>query len=390
MKMKTTAVKGKPGIRIKENGKFLVFKHVAGQRFTREFTTLREAEAWKKDKSFYDLSVNGKNPTLSGQGEGRNEIYFRDMAEQYFKEGMIGLSEYTVYKKKQRMAKFLPNLYPVKLSEMSGRVILKHLDEMKLLISKDSKRCNFDKELKDLASIFAWYNNEIADVPNPVKRKQFDHGVIRNIRKKKKDVPADAVPFIASFMKEPFRSLATVQFLLGIRIGEAVALNTSTVNFKKREIEISETIVWIKGKPKHEYTTKTGKAAPPKKMTPKVEEILLRLNAIRPRGCQFFFNHKGKMLRYGMILKHFNEALEASGYGGYSGTHILRHSSGTFTRREAGLDVAQSQLSHSSARQTEVYARLDVNEKVTGVVLKMEKLFEETQPSRNHESEKAI
>jgi hypothetical protein len=35
-------------------------------------------------------------------------------------------------------------------------------------------------------------------------------------------------------------------------------------------------------------------------------------------------------------------------------------------------------LSHSSARQTEGYARLDVNEKVTGVILRTEKLFEKS------------
>jgi hypothetical protein len=32
-------------------------------------------------------------------------------------------------------------------------------------------------------------------------------------------------------------------------------------------------------------------------------------------------------------------------------------------------------LSHSSVRQTESHARLDVNEKVTAVILRAEKLF---------------
>ena len=48
---------------------------------------------------------------------------------------------------------------------------------------------------------------------------------------------------------------------------------------------------------------------------------------------------------------------------------------GSYSRKEAGLDTAQAMLSHSSARQTEGYARLDVNEKVTGVILRAEKLF---------------
>ena len=43
--MKTKSIKGKPGIRMKENGKFIVFKLQAGKRVTKEFFTLREAEA---------------------------------------------------------------------------------------------------------------------------------------------------------------------------------------------------------------------------------------------------------------------------------------------------------------------------------------------------------
>jgi integrase len=382
--MKTTAVKGQPGIRMKENGKFIVTKYIQGKRTTKEFTDKKEAVKWKSEKSAYDLSVNGK--ALSGQGEGE-EIYFRDIAEQYFREGIAGLTEYTVYKKKLRMAKFLPNLYPIPMREMNGRVLLKHLEQMKLTVPDDSTRCNFDKELKDLAAIFSWYDAEIQDFHNPVKRKHFDFGVIRKIRKKKKDLPADALPYVVSFMKEPFQSLAKIQFLLGVRIGEAAAINTNTVNFRKKEIDISETIVWMRGKPKHEFTTKTGKESPPKEMTPAIEKMLTELDKKRPKGCQYFFHHKGKPLRYQMIRENFNQALKDSGFGQYSGTHILRHTSATFTRKEGGLDVAQAQLNHSSARQTEVYARLDVNKKVTGVVLRMEKLFEEAQPQRNQNEE---
>ena len=51
---------------------------------------------------------------------------------------------------------------------------------------------------------------------------------------------------------------------------------------------------------------------------------------------------------------------------------------GSFSRKEAGLDTAQAMLSHSSARQTEGYARLDVNEKVPGFILRAKKLFAES------------
>jgi hypothetical protein len=51
---------------------------------------------------------------------------------------------------------------------------------------------------------------------------------------------------------------------------------------------------------------------------------------------------------------------------------------GSYSRKETGLDTAQAMLSHSLARQTEGYVRLDANEKVTGVILRAEKLFEKS------------
>jgi integrase len=140
------------------------------------------------------------------------------------------------------------------------------------------------------------------------------------------------------------------------------------VDFRRGTIDLTETIVWIKGRPHQVKGTKTNN--PNKKvMTPFIREMLLELKNERPNRCKFFFHHKGKILRYQMIPKEINKALIKSGYWKYSGTHILRHSMGSFSRKEEGLDTAQAMLSHFSARQTEGYAKLDVNEKVTGVFL---------------------
>lgn len=381
--MKTTALKGKKGIRLKDNGKFIVTKYFSGERKTREFLTIKEAEAWKNDESGFDFTVNGKNPSLSGQGEGR-EIFFRDVVEQYRIEGMMGLTEYTRYKKELRMKRFLPGLYKVRMSEMNSRAITKHLKDMQLIVDDGSRRCNFDKELKDLAAIFNWYHRAIQAFKNPVTKDHYKEGSFRAIRKKKKDLPLHLISHAISFMDEPFKSLALIQFLLGVRIGEAAALNTHTVNFKTGKIDISESIVWMKGKPNHVYETKTGKVLE-KEITPQVREILQEMNAKRPKGCQFFFHRKGKPLRYGLILNNFNKALERAGLDNYSGTHFLRHSLATHVRNEAGLDVAQAALGHTTSRQTERYARLDANKKVTAEVIKIENYLRESQPSRNHE-----
>lgn len=373
--MKTTAIRGSPGIRVKENGKFIVTKSIGGQRQTKEFTSLGEAKEWKKSRTTVDLKVNGKDPTLSGKGEGRNEIFFRDVYAQYLKEGMASLRDNTIKRKIRRMKRFLPNLFPVKMSEMNRRTILQHVQDMILTVNEDkSRRCNFDKELKDLSSIFTWYDEEITPFPGPITRKHFSAGRFRPVPKKKKDLPHEAVPHVVRHMKKMNRYAIVLQFLLGSRIGEACGINLHTADFRRAIIDLSETIVWDDSKPVHQRATKTD-SPNIKEMTPLVREILLELKAEMPKGCIFFLQMKGKPLRYNEILKDLAKALKVAGYADYAGTHIFRYSMSSFARKEEGLDVAQAMLAHADARMTEGYAKLDVNKKVTGVVIKAERMF---------------
>lgn len=391
--MKTTAVKGNPGIRMKENGKFIVTKSIGGNRTTKEFTNLTQAKNWKKDKSTVDLKVNGKDPTLSGQGEGRNEILFRDVLAQYLIEGTVELDDYTIVRKKRRMAKFLPNLMSVKMTELNGRVILKHVQDMKLLVTEDSRRCNFDKELKDLSSILNWYDEEITPFHNPIRKKHFAAGKIKSVPKKNKNLPPEALPLAGVHMIKVVRLVTVMQFLLGSRVGEVCALNDRTVDFRNGQIDLSETIQWRDSVPHHRYGTKTDNPNV-KEMTPLMRNILLEMKAERPKGCKYFFQYRGKPLRYNLILDELNKALKLAGFGEFSGTHVLRYAMSTFARHEEGLDVAQAMLAHSDARMTEGYAKLDVNKKVTGVVIKAEERFFKSativQPNNNQEDQNVI
>ena len=393
--MKTRAVKGKPGIRVKENGKFIATKSIGGIRTTKEFSNPTDAWAWKENKSTTDIKVNGKDPTLSGQGEGRNVIFFRDVYAQYLIEGMVELDDYTAIKKKRRMEKFLPNLMSVKLSEINGRVILRHVQDMKLLVDEKSKRCNFTKELKDLSRILNWYDEEVEPFHNPIRRKHFAAGKIKEAPKKNRNLPPEALPLAGVHMLKVVRLVTVMQFLLGSRVGEVCAINDRTVDFRSGLIDLSETIQWRDSVPHHRFGTKTDNPNV-KEMTPLMRAILLDLKSERPRGCKYFFQFRGKPLRYNLILEELNNALKLAGYGEFSGTHALRYAMSTFARKEEGLDVAQAMLAHSDARMTEGYAKLDVNKKVTGVVIKAEERFFKgglattMQPSCNQIDEKVI
>lgn len=391
--MKTTAVKGCPGIRMKENGKFIVTKSIGGNRSTKEFEKLSEAKAWKKDRSTVSLKVNGKDPTLSGQGEGRNEIFFRDVYAQYLVEGMLELDQHTAERKKRRMERFFPNLLPVKISELNSRVITQHVMDMKLLVEEGSRRCNFDKELKDLSSVFNWYDEEITPFHNPIRRKHFAAGKIKEVPKKNRNLPPDELPRVSVHLPKMIRQVVVMQFLLGCRVGEVCALNDRTVDFRSGVIELSETIQWRNSVPYHRFGTKTD-APNVKEMTPLMREILMELKNQRPKGCKYFFQFKGKPLRYNKILDELNTALREAGLESFSGTHVLRYAASSFARKEEGLDVAQAMLAHADARMTEGYAKLDVNKKVTGVVIKAEEMFRRNativQPDGINATEKVI
>lgn len=392
--MKTTAIKGKPGIRIKENGKFIATKSLHGIRDTKEFTTLREAWAWKQDRSCIDLTVNGKDPTLSGQGDSRNEILFRDVYLQYVAEGMVSLKPQSIKKKTRRMVRFLPSLFPIPMSQMDSRAVLQHVIKMVAVVDREkSRRCNFEKELKDLSSIFNWYNEEVVPFVNPIRQKHFDAGDFRPVPKPKKDLPPNLVPHVVSNMKHMHRLVLTTQFLLGARIGEACGINDKTVDFRSKSIDLTETIIWDDSRPVHQYDNKTS-TIHFKEMTPMIEAILREAKSLRPKGCIYFFQKKGRPLRYNSILEDLNETLDRLNLGEYSGTHIFRYSMADFTREEEGREVAQAMLNHVDSRQTEHYAQLKANKKVAGVVIKAENLFRKfnsgVQPACNQGEETAI
>lgn len=371
-------VKGHPGIRKKSNGHYIATKSVGGKRYYKEFETLREASKWKNE--FHPLlapivSQKRNTLTVTDQSNGKDKtISFGEVLEKYSKQFLRSLQTYTQYKKTQRLSKFAAPLLSVPLCSFSPEVITNHLDDQKLLISEGSRRCNFDKELKDLASVFNWYRDNVDfTFVNPVTRIHFKLGRIREVPEKKKDMDMDEFVEFVSHLRPMFRSMAILMLLWAARVGEIAAITDDVVNFRKKEVWLSNVIVWIKGRPNPKKGTKTGHDAV-FKMTDLAEAELRKLMEMRPKGCKYFFQRKGRPLRYGLILEEFNRALREAGLP-YSGTHVIRHTMATITRKNAGLDATQAILRHTTARMSEEYARLDVNEKVSEVVIQAEELF---------------
>lgn len=383
--MKTIA----PGLRLKDNGRIHATVCFNGKRYYKEFDKEKDAIKWRKD--FHPLAspLSKKKTTLavSDQSNGKDKfISFGDVFEKYQKGFLDSLDAYTRYKKVKRMERFLPNLWVIPMCAFTSEVISGHLSDMKLLVDADSRRCNFDKELKDLASIFNWYRqNHDTTFSNPIVKIHFKIGRIRDVEPRKKHMESDELSLFFSHLEEPFQTLAVVQLLMAGRIQEAAAINDRTVNFKTGEIEVSEKLVWLKGNVEHRYGTKTGEEGKVK-MPPDIIDRLLRLKATRPKTCRYFFHSRGKPLRYNLILKKYNEALKNAGLEDFSGTHILRHSMAKIVRKEQGLEACQAILRHTSSRMSEHYAKLDANDEVSKVINFVSRLVTKSASSCVHEA----
>ena len=370
-----------PGIRQKENGKIIATKSFGKKRYYQEFDNERDAKKWRKE--FHPLlsSTLKRNRvihTALDQSNGKDKfINFGEVIEKYRKDFLRTLSPYTQYKKIQRLSNFTHNIQAVSMCTMCPEIISNHLDSIRLLLADDSKRCNYDKELKDIASIFNWYKKNVDfTFVNPVTDVHFKLGKIKDITPKQKDMDMDEFVDFVSHLSPMFQSMAVIMLLWAMRVGEAAAISDDVVNFKKGEAFIYNVVTWMKGHPALKRGTKTGADAK-MPITPEIRIELGKLQKLRPKGCKYFFQYKGNLLRYDMILKEFNRALKKAGLP-YSGTHVIRHTMATIARKNMGLDAAQAILRHTSARMSEEYARLDVNEKVSSVVIEASSLFKKS------------
>lgn len=375
--MKTVA----PGIRQKENGKFHATKSIAGKRYYAEFDRKADALKWRREfhPAITPKKVILRNiPASTDQSNGKDKsILFGEVIEKYKKEFLPSLDSDTQYRKLRRLAKFAPNIVGVPMCCMNPEIITDHLNKMKDLAS--DRRCNFEKELKDIASIFNWYHdNKDFTFVNPITRVHKKIGKIKEVEKKKRSMTIEQLALFLEHLEEPFQTLALIQTFMAGRIQEAAAINDETVDLKEKTISVSEKIVWMKGAPVHRIGTKTGEEG----IVPFNEDIkerLLKLKAKRPKSCKFFFQKKGKPLRYNLIREHYNKALQDAGLSEFSGTHILRHTMATISRREHGIDACQAILRHKSSRMSELYAQLDVKDKVANVVSFAERALKKAQ-----------
>lgn len=388
----------RPGIRLKGSGKYVATKSIDGQRHYKEFKTMREAELWKNKfhpvahkvvaQSFTSPALSSGNDFANGRDK---MITVKEVYEKYLSGPAKSLGTYLAYSRPLKMNRFLPPIFTVKMADLDPEVITNLLDFHLLNVSKGSRRENFKEELKHLAAILNWYREEKDfTFVVPITKHHQKVTVSKEKEETKKHIPLESlIKFIDHLPGEMLKSLATIQYLYGLRIAEVCALTTDCVDFTNKKIHLKKSLTWVKGVPALKKTTKTEDEAE-LKMTEEAEFIFRSLEATRPKGCKHFFHDNGELPRYRPIFDAYNKALKDAGITEVTGTHFIRHSAATISRKHGGIDASQALLRHKSSAMSEHYAKLDINEKASEVVIFAEKAFVEARATNATKREKSL
>lgn len=355
------------GIRKKDNGKFIATKYVDGKRTYKQFDTIREAQNWKNEVTLASLKIKPSYNYVPSYHSPKEEIFYNgrnksitlgEVYELYLKGPINLLSRGTKYQTEAKLNRFLQPLLSTPLSLLTPEIITDHL-KFCIVSSTNSRRCNFNEELKKFKAVLNWYREEkdhTFSVPITLYHKRI--GEIKKVPKKDKVLTPEQFFQFLDHLDEPFSTLALVQYYYALRVSEVTALTTSCVDFQEKKIKIAQSFEFLGGfKPDLRDTTKTG-VSTELDLIEEVEERLKALDAVRPKRCEFFFNKEGKSLSYDTVYNTYKKALAKAGIK-VQGTHFLRFSMATLTRKLNGLDASQAILRHKSSKMSEHYAGLD-------------------------------
>ena len=281
-----------------------------------------------------------------------------DAWEQYQKDHLPAISEAARVLKVFRCERFLPPLFGLRMCELTPQVISEFIRYSKELAARrgGSQRCNFDKELKDLRSLFNWYRDSIDfQFSSPINRTHYKLAVIREIPRQQRQISVEQLQLFLAQLPEFYRDLATMQFFCGGRIGEIAGLHWKNIDLERRVLKIQEVLVWIRGQPKVKSCPKNGLSREVY-INDTMLEALQRHFSLRNESS-LVFHREGRPLLYGAICGNFNGAWKKAGLPQFKGSHQLRYAAAQFSRRLTGsIDGAKAVTGHRSAQLAEKYS----------------------------------
>jgi integrase len=283
-----------------------------------------------------------------------------------YKESIYSSLELSTIETKNARSGFIVQLGKYQINEITADLIDKLLRENKAKNSENSnsKRCDFNKELKELRAVFNWYRENVEyTFINPILKRHFKIGKIRPIKEKhKKMAPAQVVLFLNSLKEHCSKVMydfGRTQLFTASRVQEIAGLQKESVDLKNRQLRIKDVVVWnrkkqfvcLKSKPKNnevKYCTITNSMSEP--LRTQIESS--------SKDCSYVFQIDGKPLSYRHIQYNYNKALKKCGLDDkFSSTHIMKHSMAFITRMVTGsIDSTQAVTGHKDIRMVQHYS----------------------------------
>lgn len=315
------------------------------------------------------------------------KLTFAQIKEKFFehKKGKVKPSTLETYQVNTRHLTFF-DMMPV--SEITAKVLdhwLVTVKKPEYLAMQNKSRLSYEHELEVLRQILSFYSEYVDDAYVVPIKKRHRKDCIIDMAKYKEAKARNEGRYISRldcdrFLKALERNakkqeteeknlkerlyylLAFLHLRVGLRVGEACALNWKNVNLKTGELTISKTVVWSRKKGRSTYISPTTKSGKSRQVEIMDEELLRnlrdwRLKSGRSQGLIFSMNGE-EPLAYRSIQQKFDRTFKCLGLS-HRSTHILRHSFATdFLEVTGDQNALKEILGHSDLRQTEHYAKV--------------------------------
>ena len=174
---------------------------------------------------------------------------FNDVWKLYQTQHLPLLEQQTVDTVKKFKRLFLPELMPLKMQEINPEVIDAFM-EIKIAEAKkigNTRRHNFDGDLKFLKSLFNWYRENYDPMfVNPVIRRHFVLGIMKKVPKRKKEkMTLEQVRlFLDSFESQFWKGFAELHFFIAGRVQEVGGIQWGSIDRKQNLIRIEDVSIW--------------------------------------------------------------------------------------------------------------------------------------------------
>jgi integrase len=285
-------------------------------------------------------------------------ITVKDVWLRYCRDHLPTISESSRHLKTYRCERFLPPLFPMRMCELTPQALTEfiHFTKANYVQRSPSKKCNFDKELKDLGSIFKWYQDMLDyRFAIPLRPSHLKLGVIAEIPAKNRQVSIEQFHQFLAGLSDFYRDFALLQFFCGARVGEIAGLHHKNIDLERRVLKIQEVLVWINGKAKIKSCPKNGSSREVF-INDMMLEILRRCQDRRQADCPLAFHREGRALLYNAIGAAYNRSWRKAGLA-FSGTHLMRYLAAQQSRMLLGnIDAAKAVTGHKSAALAEKYS----------------------------------